>query len=75
LSSRGNGTIVRLLTTCGNGHLQVVHEILSKQLYETIWFVYSGELGGEVGTRCRVCHGGRVGWVQGEGECAVIYYF
>jgi len=27
-----------------NDHLQVVHEILSKQLYETIWVVYSGEV-------------------------------
>jgi len=33
-----------------NGHLQVVHEIPSKQLFETIWVVYSGEVGGEVGT-------------------------
>ena len=37
-----------------NGHLQVVHEILSKQLYETIWVAQSGEVGGEVGTRSHV---------------------
>jgi len=48
-----------------NGHLQVVHEILSKQLYETIWVVYSGEVGGEVGTRSRMCHRGWVVWVHG----------
>ena len=30
------------------------HEILGKQLYKTIWVVYSVEVGGEVGTRSRM---------------------
>jgi len=48
-----------------NGHLQVVNEILSKQLYGLIWALYSGEVGGEVGTRSRMCHGGWDVWVHG----------
>ena len=55
-----------------NGHLQVVHEILSRQLYATIWVVYSGEVGGEVGTRSRMCHGGWVVWVHG--DSTIVYY-
>jgi len=30
-----------------------------------IWVVYSGEVGGEVGTRSRLCHRGWVVWVHG----------
>ena len=29
-----------------------------------IWAVYSGEVGGEVGTRSRMCHGGWEVWVH-----------
>ena len=29
-----------------------------------IWAVYSGEVGGEVGTRSCMCHGGWEVWVQ-----------
>jgi len=36
-----------------------------------IWVVYSGELGGEVGTRFRMCHRGWVVWVHG-GLCYYI---
>jgi len=43
-----------------NGHLQVVHEIFSKQLCA----VYSGEVGGEVDTRSRMCCGGWEVWVH-----------
>ena len=57
---------VRLhVSALDNGHLQVVHEILSKQLYETMWVLYSGEVSGEVGTRSRMCHRGWVVWVRG----------
>ena len=38
-----------------------------------IWAVYSGEVGGEVGTRYRMCHGGWEVWVQG-GDCAIMCY-
>jgi len=47
------------------GHLQVVHDILSKQLYGAImdciqWY----STGGEVGTRSRMClEVGRCGYV------------
>ena len=35
-----------------NGHLQVVYETLSKQLYKTCtWATYMGQGGGKVGTR------------------------
>ena len=44
-------------------HLQVVHEIFSKQLYGT-YIVYSGEVGGEVVMRSRMCHGGWEVWVH-----------
>ena len=30
-----------------------------------IWVVYSGEVGGEVDTRSRMCHGGWEVWVHG----------
>jgi len=30
-----------------------------------IWAVYSGEVGGEEGTRSRMCHGGWEVWVHG----------
>jgi len=30
-----------------------------------MWAVYSGEVGGEVDTRYRMCHGGWEVWVQG----------
>ena len=30
-----------------------------------IWAVFSGEVGGEVGTRSRTCHGGWEVWVHG----------
>jgi len=36
-----------------------------------IWVVYSEEVGGEVGTRSRMCHGGWVVWVQGG---TVLFY-
>ena len=36
-----------------------------------LWVVYSGEVGGEVGTRSRMCHGGWKVWVQG-GLCYYI---
>ena len=41
-------------------HLQVVHEILSKQLYGTIMGC------GEVGTRSCMCHEGWEVWVHGD---------
>jgi len=31
-----------------------------------IWAVYSGEVGGEVGTRSRMCHGVWEVWVHGD---------
>ena len=37
-----------------------------------IWAVYSGEVGDEVGTRSRVCHGGWAVWVQG-GTAVMCY--
>jgi hypothetical protein len=55
-----------------NGHLQVVQEILSKQLYKAIWVVSSGEVGGEVGTTSHVCHRGWVVWVHG--DATIVYY-
>jgi len=48
-----------------NAHLQVVHDILRKYLYEALWVVYSREVGGEVDTRSRMCHGGWEVWVHG----------
>jgi len=48
------------------GHFQVVHEILSMRLYETYYGLYTvGRVGGEVGTRSRMCHGGWEVWVHG----------
>ena len=41
-----------------------INKKLSKQLYQTIWVVYSGEMGREVGTRSRMCHRGWVVWVH-----------
>jgi len=38
-----------------NGHLQVVHEILSKQLYRAITGCIQWYSTGEVGTRSRMC--------------------
>ena len=46
-------------------HLQVVHEILSKQLYETYMGCIQGEVGVEMGTRSRMCHRGWVGGAVG----------
>ena len=40
-----------------------MHEILSKQLYET-YTVYSGKVGGGVSTRSRMYHGGWEVWVH-----------
>ena len=31
---------------------------------DLLWGVYSGEVGGEVGTRSRMCHGGWEVWVH-----------
>jgi len=47
-----------------NGHLQVVHESLSKQLYKHIYMGYLyGEGGGvKVGTRSRICQNGWDVW-------------
>ena len=56
-----------------NGHLQVVHEILSKQYTRFIWAVYRGEVGGEMDTRSRMCHGGWNVWVHG-GDSVIICY-
>ena len=53
-----------------NDHLQVVHELLSSYT-RLIRAVYSGDVGGEVGTRSRMCHGGWKVWVQG-GLCYYI---
>ena len=36
-----------------------------------IWAVYCGEVGGEVGTRYRMCHRGWVGWVH---EGTLLFY-
>ena len=48
-----------------NGHLQVVHESLSKQLYKHI-HIYGlliwGRGGGKVGTRPRICPNGWDVW-------------
>jgi hypothetical protein len=38
-----------------------------------IWVVYSGEVGGEVDTRSRMCHGGWEVWVHWV-DSTVIYY-
>ena len=47
-----------------NGHLQVVYETLSKQLYKTyIWATYMGYGWGKVGTRSRICPKGWMMWV------------
>ena len=47
-----------------NGHLQIVYETLSKQLYKTrIWATYMGEGGGKVCTRSRICPKGWMVWV------------
>ena len=47
-----------------NGHLQVVYETFSKQLYKTyIWATYMGYGGGKVGTRSRICPKGWMVWV------------
>ena len=47
-----------------NGHLQVVYETLSKQLYETyIWTTYMGQGGGKVGMRSRICPKSWMVWV------------
>ena len=49
-----------------NSHLQVVHESL-----DLIWAVCSGDVGDEVGTRSRTCHGG---WGVGTwGSCYYVY--
>jgi len=38
-----------------------------------IWVVYSGEVGGEVGTRSHMCHGVWEVWVHG--FCYYIYIY
>jgi len=42
-----------------NGHLQVVHEILTKSYTKHTCVVYMGKGGGKVGTRSCIC---RKGW-------------
>ena len=49
-----------------NSHLQAVHETLeSSYIQDLIWAVYSGDVGNEVGTRSRTCHGGWWGGYMG----------
>jgi trans-2-enoyl-CoA reductase len=46
-----------------NGHLQVVHEILIKQLYKTYMGRLYGVGRGKMDTRSRICQKGWAVWV------------
>jgi len=53
--------------------LRLYMKYLVSSYTRLVWAVYSGEVGGEVGTRSRVYHRGWEVWVHG-GDSAVIYY-
>jgi hypothetical protein len=56
-----------------NGHIQVVREINSKQLYETYNGLYTvGRKGGEFGTRSSMSHGVWELWVYWDAAIVVI---
>jgi len=58
------------VSALNNSHLQVVYESLELVILDSIWAVYSGDVGDEVGTRSRTCP---ADWAVGTWLTAIIY--